>query len=318
MSDWGEGKIKPNYVHSPIFVQEILDSVLTDTDQFFLDCTLGEGGHSEAVLNKFQNIQVTGLDRDVEILKVAQSRLSVFDNRFTGVNCNFTEASKIHSKSNDGYFDAALIDLGISVYHYKKSRRGFSFADTDKLDMRLDHLGISAHEIVNTYSESELTEIFYQYGEERFSKLIVRAICKQREKAEIDSAKDLADLVVQAIPKKFQKGKTHPATKIFQALRIKANNEFENIYQGIPEVLSVLKSKGRLGVITFHSLEDRIVKKIFQKMNKDCICPPQFPQCVCNHKKEVNLIGKAFKPREAEVNKNPSARSAKLRIVEKI
>lgn len=307
-----------NYVHSPIFVQQILEKLILGEDRFFLDCTTGEGGHSEAILNTFKDIVVHGIDRDEKILKIAGQRLSRFGNRFIGHNLNFTDVPTLHNDHNELHFDAALIDLGISVFHYKKSGRGFSFREHEPLDMRLDGTGTSVFDIVNTYPEKELVTLFFTYGEERFSRLIARKIVQSRETKDIEYTDELARIIASAVPARFKGKKTHPATKVFQALRIESNNELENIKAGIPAVLSLLKPGGRLGVITFHSIEDRIVKKLFAYMNKECICPPELPVCCCDKKREVKLLTKALKPSEQEVADNPSARSAKLRIVEKL
>ncbi|OHD11417.1 MAG: 16S rRNA (cytosine(1402)-N(4))-methyltransferase [Spirochaetes bacterium GWD1_27_9] len=307
-----------NYVHSPVLLEEIIKNLVGEQDNLFLDCTVGEGGHSEAVLTRFPQIKVVGLDRDKEILQLAKERLSVFGERFNGVNLNFRDASKLNEIIDVGLFDCALVDLGVSVYHYKKSGRGFSFLEEEKLDMRLDSSGTSVSEIINNYSFEELRDIFFKCGEEKFSREIARKIVFLREKKLIESTKDLEEVVVSAIPPKFRNTKINPATKIFQALRIVANNEFENIEIGIPQILSLLKVGGKLGVITFHSLEDRIVKHLFNFMEKECICPPKIPKCVCGKKKLVKVIGKSITPTDEEIQKNPPSRSARLRIVEKV
>ena len=215
-------------------------------------------------------------------------------------------------------FDSALIDLGISMYHYKESKKGFSFSQREKLDMRLDEDSINVYDIINTYSEKELLNIFFEYSEERFSKKIANKIVKEREKNQIKYSDQLASIIVGVIPRKFWRKNFHPATKCFQALRIFANNEFENIKIGIPNILSLIRKGGRLGVITFHSLEDRIVKNIFNDLYKDCICPKEVPICTCGKKREIKWIVKIISPSKEEIKKNPSSRSSKLRIVEKI
>lgn len=304
------------YVHSPVLLNSVLDNLITGNDRLFLDCTLGEGGHTEAILNKFSSINVYGLDRDAKIIEVAKERLSVFGERFKGVNINFTRADSLESEGI--LFDAALIDLGISVYHYKRSGRGFTFSNNEPLDMTLDNDGIPVSHIVNEYSESELKEILYKYAEERFAPHIAGRIVKYRLNKRIETSLELAEIIEGAIPHKFRSRNIHPATKAFQAFRIAANGELENIEKGIPAVLSMLKSGGRLGVITFHSIEDRIVKKIFAELNKECICPPKMPVCRCGKVREVKLIGKSITPDPEELDRNPPSRSARLRIVEKI
>lgn len=303
-------------VHTPVLLKQVLENVITADSGSFLDCTLGEGGHSEAILTRFKNITICGLDRDKEILKVAGQRLAPFGSRFVSYNMNFTDAADLKDK---GYcFDYALIDLGISVFHYKLSGRGFSFSQSERLDMRLDDNSISVFDIINGFSESELKDIFYKYGEEKFTPGIVKKIIQRRSVKKIEFSDELANIVLESVPYKNRFNHTHPATKIFQALRIAANNEFENIEKGIPAVLSVLKPGGRLGVITFHSLEDRIVKKMFAEMDKECICPPKIPKCICGKVKEVRIIGKSLIPSDEEIESNPPSRSARLRIVEKV
>ena len=297
---------------------EIIKFLIGDKDLLFLDCTLGEGGHSEAVLNNFPNIRVIGVDRDNEILEVAKNRLSTFGSRFTPLNTNFKTLSGIEKIVGEQKIDVALIDLGISVYHYKLSSRGFSFSEKQKLDMRLDDDGVSVFDIVNRYSYEDLVRIFFSFSEERFSREVAKKIVREREKSQIGYTDDLAKIIVDAIPARFRGGKIHPATKIFQALRIEANSELDNIKEGIPKVLSLLKNGGRLGVITFHSIEDRIVKDIFKYLEKDCICPPKFPKCICNKRQSVRILNKLIIACEDEIKSNPPSRSAKLRIVEKV
>ncbi|HPO50138.1 MAG TPA: 16S rRNA (cytosine(1402)-N(4))-methyltransferase RsmH, partial [Spirochaetota bacterium] len=192
------------------------------------------------------------------------------------------------------------------------------FSERQKLDMRLDNDGISVFDIVNGYSYEDLIRIFFSYGEERFSREITKKIVKERQNRKIEYTDDLAKIMVEAIPPKFRGGKIHPATKIFQALRIEANSELENIKLGLPKVLSTLKRGGKIGVITFHSIEDRIVKDMFKYMEKSCVCPPKFPKCVCNKKQTLKILGKPIVARDEEIKDNPPSRSAKLRIAEKV
>jgi len=304
------------YVHSPVLLDYILSDLVQETDSYYLDCTLGEGGHTEAILNRYQNIKACGLDRDSSVLQIANERLAVFGERFSSFNINFNEAGQL--KESGLQFDCALIDLGISVFHYKSSGRGFTFLKDEPLDMRLDSEGTSVEHIINTYSEKELKDIFYKYAEERFTPNIVKRIMQSRIEKPITSSLELATIIENAIPHKFRSRNIHPATKVFQALRIVANNELDNITKGIPQVLSLLKKGGRLGVITFHSIEDRIVKKIFAELNKECLCPPKLPICSCGKVREVKIIGKSIIPTETEIENNPPSRSARLRIVEKL
>ena len=314
-----------SYVHSPVLLNEVLANLAGEEDLLLLDCTVGEGGHSEAVLSKYDSISVVGLDRDTQILSVARQRMSRFGDRFVGININFANVSEndilqspLGSKfRQNGGFDCILVDLGISVFHYKISQKGFSFNVDQPLDMRLSGTGMSAADIVNKYTDKQLLDLFYRYAEEKHSKLIVRRIVEARQNAPITTTKQLADIIYNAVPKKFHTH-IHPATKCFQALRIVVNNEFENIEVGIPNLMKLLKVGGKLGVITFHSLEDRIVKNIFADMYKDCICPPNVPICTCNKRREIQYIVKHAEPTAEEVEANPPSRSAKIRIVKKI
>ena len=304
------------YVHTPVMLKQVLENVVSDNDKMFLDCTLGEGGHTEAVLKTYPQIQVCGLDRDCKIMEVAKNRMQPFGDRFRSFQMNFAEALAL--KDHGLSFDSALIDLGISVFHYKVSGRGFSFSREEPLDMRLDNAGESVADLVNNLPEEELREILYKYAQERFAPMIAKKIVTSREKTPITLSTQLADIIESAIPAKFRGGKIHPATKAFQAFRIAVNHELDCIEPGIRAVLSILKKGGRLGVITFHSLEDKIVKNLFKQMSLECVCPPRIPQCVCGKVKEVEIVGKSFTADEEELRDNPPSRSARLRIVEKL
>ena len=304
------------YVHTPVMLKQVLENVVSDDDKMFLDCTLGEGGHTEAVLKTFPEIKVCGIDRDCKIMEVAKNRMQPFGDRFQSFLMNFSEVGTLKEKGLS--FDSALIDLGISVFHYKVSGRGFSFSREEPLDMRLDNEGESVADLVNNLPEEELRSILYKYAQERFAPMIAKKIVTYREKNPITLSTQLAEIIESAVPAKFRGGKIHPATKAFQALRIAVNHELDYIEPGIRAVLSLLKKGGRLGVITFHSLEDKIVKSLFKYMSMECECPPKIPKCVCGKIKEVEIVGKSFTADDDELKDNPPSRSARLRIVEKI
>ena len=304
------------YVHTPVMLKQVLENVVSDDDKMFLDCTLGEGGHTEAVLKTFPEIKVCGIDRDCKIMEVAKNRMQPFGDRFQSFLMNFSEVGTLKEKGLS--FDSALIDLGISVFHYKVSGRGFSFSREEPLDMRLDNEGESVADLVNNLPEEELRSILYKYEQERFAPMIAKKIVTYREKNPITLSTQLAEIIESAVPAKFRGGKIHPATKAFQALRIAVNHELDYIEPGIRAVLSLLKKGGRLGVITFHSLEDKIVKSLFKYMSLECECPPKIPKCVCGKIKEVEIVGKSFTADDDELKDNPPSRSARLRIVEKI
>jgi len=323
-----------NIFHKPVLLKPILEKLIVNDPNYFLDCTLGEGGHSEAVLKSNPNVKVVGIDRDIEIIKIADERLKDYKDRFVSFSSNFVDINReiflklfqskgwnvensiISEESN--IFDNILIDLGISTFHYKASGRGFSLFEYEKLDMRLDNLAISAFDVINSYSYDDLVKIFFQYGEEKFSREIAKKVIKEREKKVINYTSELASLIKDSIPVKFHKRNIHPATKVFQAIRIEVNHELDNIKKGIDSALKLLKPNGRIGVITFHSLEDRIVKGHFNYLAKECICPPKFPKCVCDKRAIIKDILKPISPDEKEIEDNLPSRSSKLRIATKI
>ncbi len=288
-------------------------------DSLMVDGTLGEGGHTEAFLGAFPNLRVIGIDADVRIQARARERLAPFGDRvifYPGwSDVFFREYPKDEKRP-----DRILIDLGISLFHYEKSGRGFSFRSDEPLDMRLDPTsGESAADVVNNTREGELADLIYQYGEEQYSRRIARAICEARRTAPFTTAKALADCVFSAVPAGYRHGRIHPATKTFQALRIVVNEELDRLPRLLDLALDALAPDGRLGVITFHSLEDRIVKNYFRDKSKACTCPPEVPICKCGGKPYVELITrKAISASEEEIAKNSPSRSAHLRVVRKI
>jgi 16S rRNA (cytosine1402-N4)-methyltransferase len=308
-------------VHRPVLLQEVLDYLKPGPGPaLFVDATLGEGGHTAAFLERFPELFVIGLERDPQILKVASERMSVFSGRYRFIQVEFSHFFSHYSDYQLAAPDRILMDLGISTYHYEKGARGFTFAKDEPLDMRLDpNAPLSAAAIVNTYTEAELADIFYTYGEERFSRPIARKIVQTRAQTPFTSSLQLAQCIARAVPPAYRHKRLHPATKVFQALRIAVNRELENLHVGLEQAFRVLKPGGRLGVITFHSLEDRMVKQFFQGLNKSCVCPPDLPICRCNGRRLAERITK--KPvtaTEEEVRSNPPSRSAHLRVVEKI
>lgn len=284
--------------------KEVLELLLVPDsgERTMLDCTTGEGGHTELFLKRYSNLSVIGLDRDSDIQKKAVERLSGFKERFKAVNSWFDDYLKDAMSES---FDVILFDLGISSYHFEESERGFSFRKDERLDMRLDkNQDLSAYEVVNTYSEEEISEVLFKYGEERYSRRIARAIRERREEKEIVGSKELSDLIFSAVPREYRYGRIHPATRSFQAIRIEVNGELERIESALEGALKALKRGGRVGVISFHSLEDRIAKHFFRERAQAG---------------EVRLITKKpIIPSDEELEANPPSRSAKLRVVEKI
>jgi 16S rRNA (cytosine1402-N4)-methyltransferase len=306
--------------HIPVLWREVLEligDVLGEGEGIVVDCTIGEGGHAELLLEHFENIRLIGFERDEEILELARKRLRVHHRRIELINDNFSNIS-VHLKKRIGRISSFLYDLGISSFHLDRSGRGFSFRDDEPLDMRLDSkTGLDARYVVNNYSQERLAEIFYRYGEERWSKKIARYIVQRRGEKSIDTSRELAELILRAIPRKFQVKNIHPATRVFQALRIVVNNELESIESSLRDAVELLSPGGRAIAISFHSLEDRIVKNIFRRMARGCSCREEI--CQCEGKPVVKILTKKpIVPGRDEIEQNRRARSAKLRACEKI
>ncbi|MDR2953327.1 MAG: 16S rRNA (cytosine(1402)-N(4))-methyltransferase RsmH [Treponema sp.] len=307
-------------VHRPVLLEETLRFLAPkEKESLMIDATLGEGSHSLAFLSRFPRIKIAGIDADASIMEVAKERLGSFTGRvhfYTGWSQDFFAEYPAELKRPD----IILIDLGVSLYHYASSGRGFSFAKDEFLDMRLDMSGgITAADILTRLPEHELADLLYANAEERYSRRIAAVIAHERQKARITTTSALAILVERAVPASYQHGPVHPATKTFQALRIAVNGELSRLSALLEGALRVLEPGGRLGIISFHSLEDRIVKNFFRNMNKNCTCPPQEPICRCEGRRSVNILTKkGVKPEKAEIEQNPPSRSARLRVVEKV
>lgn len=306
--------------HKSVLKEEVLEFLAPRTSgELMVDCTLGEGGHSEYFLSSFKDLNIVGLDADKNIQSVAKKRLAGYGKRIRFFNVWFNTFFREYPLGDERP-DSILFDLGISVYHYEKSGRGFTFNKDEPLDMRLkSDLEISAADIVNNYPEEELANLIYEFGEERYSRRIARAILKVRSNEPIVTTKQLADIIWNSVPGDYRYGRIHPGTRTFQALRIAVNGELVRLKTALSSALSVLKPGGRMGVISFHSLEDRIVKHYFREKGKSCTCPPEWPVCKCGGKPVVRVLTKrAIKPSELEVKENPPSRSARFRVVEKL
>lgn len=307
-------------VHMPVLLEECIELLApANGDCLMVDATQGEGGHSFAFLSRFPTLRLIGIDADAAIQAVARERLASFGDRvrfWQGWSHDFFASWP----TNEAHPDRILIDLGVSVFHYEKSGRGFSFRKDEELDMRIDPTqGQSARDLVMTLSEEDLADLLYQNADERYSRRIARAIVETRRSHDIDSARELAGIVERAVPAVYRHGPVHAATKTFQALRIVVNGEVSRLGSLLESALEVLAIGGRLGVISFHSIEDRIVKNFFRERNKDCICPPSVPICKCGGTREVALVTrKAVRASQAETRTNPPSRSAQLRVVEKL
>ena len=307
------------FKHIPVLLNECIESLNIKPDGIYVDGTLGGAGHSRKILEKlYSKGLLIGIDRDEEALKAAKQNLKEYDN-VKYVHGNHDEIKKILEYLHIDKVDGILLDLGVSSYQLDETSRGFSYMSNSKLDMRMDRTSkLTAEEVINNYSEKELTRILYEYGEEKFANRIVRKICEYRKQKRIETTKELTQIIEESIPKAMQK-EGHPAKRTFQAIRIEVNNEIEPLYNTVLDCIDVLKSGGRLSIITFHSLEDRAVKKAFTEANGKCTCPPGLPYCVCGAKQIGKIINK--KPIIAskdEQNKNSRSKSAKLRVFEKL
>ncbi len=306
-----------------MLLAETLEYLAPQPDEIFVDATLGLGGHTEAILSAAENVRVIGIDQDTEAISRARGRLERFGERFRVFHANFSEIRKVLAEARVEKVDGVLADLGVSSLQLDSETRGFSFRFDAPLDMRMDAESgeETAAELLETLSEFEIARIIYEYGEERFSRRIARRIVERRERGEsVRTTKELAELIERAVPRNKHKDRIHPATRTFQALRIAVNRELEILEDFVKDSIDILKPNGRLAVISFHSLEDRIIKQTLQKLAGKCFCPPNFPTCVCGgaEKKVEILTRKPVISGEAETHENPRARSAKLRACLKL
>ena len=313
-----------DFHHLPVLLNECLEGLAIEPGGAYLDCTLGGAGHSGEILKRLDGGLLIGIDRDSDAIKAASARLAAVGSsaRFMALRGNFHDAPALIAAAGiEPAFDGILIDLGVSSHQLDVRERGFSYHDDAPLDMRMDQSqALSAREIVNGWSEDELNRILRDYGEEKWARQIARVICDRRRDAPIERTSQLVSIIDAAIPKKFRAGDgSHPARRTFQALRIAVNDELEPLEPALKALVGLLKPGGRLCVITFHSLEDRIVKNAFRTLADPCTCPKSFPVCVCGKKPVVKLITrKPITASAEELEQNPRSRSASLRIVEKL
>ena len=306
--------------HTSVLRDEIVGFLELSNDSVVIDVTLGLGGHSEAVLQRFESTRVIGIDQDVQALVFATERLRRFGDRFQSVHSNFSAIAEVAASKRLLSVDAIIADLGVSSMQLDAPERGFSFRFDAPLDMRMDpSTGETAAELLARLDETEIADLIYSYGEERKSRRIARLITERRAAGQpVQTTAELARLVERAVGRS-PKDKIHPATRTFQALRIAVNDELGILANFINDSVDLLKPNGTLCVITFHSLEDRIVKQTFQKLSGKCFCPPRIPRCVCGAVKRVEILTrKPVVPTEAEMNANPRSRSAKLRVCRKL
>ncbi len=305
------------FSHIPVMLEECLEGLDIRPDGVYVDGTAGGAGHSSAIAARLnEKGRLIALDRDPDAVAVATERLSVYPNARV-FHRNYSEIRAVLDELDIDYADGILMDLGVSSFQLDEGSRGFSYHSDAPLDMRMSKEGVSAADVVNTYSESELARIIFEYGEEKFSRRIASNIVSAREGSPIETTLQLADIIRESVPQKARREK-NPCKKTFQAIRIAVNGEFEHLEKGLEDAFFSLKAGGRLAVITFHSLEDRIVKKKFAEWCRGCICPPDFPQCVCGHKPQGMLVNrKPIEAKEQELERNNRSRSAKLRIIER-
>lgn len=308
------------FKHVSVLLDECIEGLNIKPDGVYVDGTLGGGGHSKEIAKKLEDGMLIGIDQDKNAIKKAREVLKPYEDKVIFVNDNFSNIKNILFKLNIEGIDGLLLDLGVSSHQLDEGERGFSYKQDAKLDMRMNSKAkVSAWDIVNSYSEEELHRIIKEYGEERWAKRIAEFICSEREEKTIDTTLELVEVIKKAIPSGARKGGPHPARRTFQAIRIEVNDELEIIRKTILDAVRQMKRGGRICIITFHSLEDRIVKETFKELSLSCICPPELPVCMCDKKREVKIITK--KPivsTEEELVENSRARSAKLRIAEKI
>ena len=301
------------FVHKSVLFDEAIESLNIDKSKIILDGTAGGGGHSREIAKRAGRL--IAVDQDPDAIKVLHERLDSFDN-VTIVQNNFSNVKDILKEQGIEKIDGMLLDLGVSSFQLDTAQRGFSYHADAPLDMRMSKSGLSAKDVVNTYSETELADILFRYGEEKFARRIAKNIVLHRQNKEIETTGELVDIIKESYPKAKMRD-SHPARKTFQAIRIEVNAELDALEKTLDSALDCLSSGGRLSIITFHSLEDRLVKEKFNSWVNPCTCPKEFPVCVCGKKPLGKMPFKFKAPSEAELEENPRARSSKLRCFEK-
>lgn len=308
------------FKHISVLLNECLEGLNIKKDGKYVDCTLGGAGHSSQIIKRLdKDGLLIGIDQDKDALKAASKRLEQYNNKIL-VHNNFYNIGEIIDSLNIGNVDGILMDLGVSSYQLDEGERGFSYMQDAPLDMRMNRDNeFSAYNVVNEYSEEELFKIIKDYGEEKFAKRIANFIVETRSEGPINTTLELVDIIKSAIPAKARREGPHPAKRTFQAIRIEVNGELRILNKAIEDGVERLNKGGRMAIITFHSLEDRIVKLKFRDLANPCKCPKEFPICVCGKKPTVKLVSrKAIEPSKEEVTENPRSRSAKLRVIEKL
>lgn len=305
-----------DFSHIPVLLDEVINGLDIDPDGVYIDGTCGGAGHSSEIAKRLKGGRLIGIDRDPDAVKAAAARLTGYNAEV--LHGNYSDIKALAASEGIDAADGILLDLGVSSHQLDTVERGFSYHGDAPLDMRMSQEGDTAADLVNSLSEAELARIMFEYGEEKFSRRIAEGIVKYRAEKRIETTGELADIISAAVPARFKRDK-NPCRKTFQAIRIAVNGEFDHLERGLEDAFDLLKCGGRLCVITFHSLEDRIVKRRFAEFCKGCICPPDFPQCVCGRTPRGKLVNrKPIEAGENELADNPRSRSAKLRVIEKL
>ena len=302
-------------------LKEVIEGLDIKKDGIYVDCTIGGAGHSLEIVKRLKNGKLYGFDRDSEAIETSRKRLKDYADKVVLTKMNYKDAPSFLKENGTIKIDGVLIDLGISSYQIDEGKRGFSFLHNGRLDMRMgqDEDTLTAFDIVNFYSEEKLIDIFYKYGEEEFAKVIARNIVKKRQEKQIETTFELRDIIEESLPKKVIYSRGGASKKVFQAIRIEVNGELVGLDKCLEDFIDMLNVGGRMAVLTFHSLEDRIVKNVFKLESIDCICPPKTPICICHHKAKIKLVNrKPVMASEQEQKENSRSTSAKLRLVERI
>ncbi|MGF7058803.1 16S rRNA (cytosine(1402)-N(4))-methyltransferase RsmH [Brassicibacter mesophilus] len=309
-----------DFKHVSVLLDESINGLNIKENGIYVDGTLGGAGHSKEIAKRLGSGRLIGIDQDLNAIKKATAELSAYKEKVTIVHNNFRNIKSVLQSLNIDKVDGVLLDLGVSSHQLDEGDRGFSYNQDAYLDMRMDTTkDFKAWDIVNNYEKEEIERIIKQYGEERWAARIAQFIEAERKNKPIDTTGELVEVIKKAIPSGARKDGPHPAKRTFQAIRIEVNRELDILRDTIIDICGVLNTKGRICIITFHSLEDRIVKETYKELSLDCICPPEFPICQCNKKKELNIITrKPIIPSKEELEANPRSRSAKLRVGERV
>ena len=315
-----EEKVEVNFSHYSVLLSECMEGLNIDPCGVYVDGTAGGAGHSSEIAKKLSQGKLIAIDQDETAVAVATQRLNALGKDTVVVRNNFCQIASVCKELGIDGIDGVLLDLGVSSYQLDTAERGFSYSADAPLDMRMDNRKtLTAYDVVNSYSEQAIKKILFDYGEERFAPQIAAAIVKSREKEPIKTTAQLSNIIKYAIPSVAREGGHHPAKRSFQAIRIEVNGELDVIEPAIRDAVALLNKGGRMAIITFHSLEDRIVKQTFASLASGCTCPKDFPICVCGNKPKVRVITKKpILPSKKELEENPRSRSAKLRVIEKI